>query len=549
VSDTSRDVVVVGGSAAGMRCACRLTRLKPEWRVRVVEARPVFSYGACGLPYVLSGDIPDREELRRTDYGLSRDEEYFRGHKGVEVLAGHRATSIDVPRRLLRVEGPDGRTDLPWDELVLASGAKPMRLPNQPDHPRVATFHVWDDVKPLKQGLARRELDRVAVVGAGLIGCELAEAFRSLWGAEVSLIESAAAPLPGILDADLGFCVAEHMKANGVELTMNAPVESIEPAEHSVTIHAGGAAIEAQAVVVAVGVEPVVGIAREAGVELGPRGAIAVDERLATSIPHIWAAGDCVEVRHAVTGETTYAPLGSLANRQGRTLANVLAGRPDAFPAVAGSVAVKVFDWNVAAVGCTTALARQHGIPVRSAWCSAHDRASYWPESKEIHLKLSYDPRSRRLLGLQVAGEGEAAKRVDAATPLIVRGATLEELAHIEHAYAPPYSPALDPLAVAAFAAQNQEDGIEAFPPFDSLAGATVLDVRLADEAEARPAGAERGTQIPLGELRDRLDEVDASTNVVVCERGTRSAEAVRLLRGRGLRARYLGGGIRWRKR
>jgi rhodanese-related sulfurtransferase len=237
-----------------------------------------------------------------------------------------------------------------------------------------------------------------------------------------------------------------------------------------------------------------------------------------------------------------------VANRQGRTLANVLAGRPDAFPAVAGATAVKVFDWNVAAVGCTTAQARRHGIPVRAAWGCAHDRPGYWPDSEEILLKLVYDPRSRRLLGLQAAGAGEAVKRVDVATQLILRGATLEDLAHFEHAYAPPYAPALDPLAAAAFTAQNQEDGIEAASPYDSLVGQAVLDVRLPDEVESRPLEADGATGIPLGELRDRLDEVDKATTVVICERGGRSAEAVRLLRGRGIRARYLGGGLRWRK-
>jgi NADPH-dependent 2,4-dienoyl-CoA reductase/sulfur reductase-like enzyme/rhodanese-related sulfurtransferase len=547
VSENARTIVVVGASAAGLRCACRLSRLQPDWSVRVVEAGDVFSYAACGLPYVLSGDISERDELRRTSYGLTRDADFFAGHKGVEVLTAHRAVSFDPAARVLVAEEPGGRVELPWDELVLATGATPARLPGQPEDPRVVPFHVWDDVKPLKQALARGELDRVAILGAGLVGCELAEAFRALWGAEVVLIEATAAPLPGMLDPDVGTCVARHLEANGVELRLGEAATGIETDEDGVSVVLGNRTERAQAAVVAIGVEPATALAREAGVELGRTGAIAVDERMATSVPHVWAAGDCAEVRHAVTGEPAFMPLGSLANRQGRTLANVLAGIPDALPPVAGAMAVKVFDWNVAAVGCTARRALKEGFRPRCSWVSLHDRADYWPESKDIRIKLVYDPSTRRVLGVQSAGDGETVKRVDVATALILNGATLEDFAHLEHAYAPPYAPALDPLAVAAFAAQNQEAGVEAVSPADLPQGNVILDVRLPEEAKVQPA-PEGGQQIPLGELRDRLGEVDKRTDLVVCERGTRSTEAVRLLRRKGILARYIGGGLLWNK-
>lgn len=540
-------VVIVGASAAGLRCACRLARLRPDWSIRVVEAQPVFSFAACGLPYVLSGEVGDADALRRTDFGVTRDATYFAGHKGVEVLAGHRAVSLDTERRVVRVAGPDGERDLTWDDLVLATGALPRLLHGQPEHPRVVTFHVWDDLEPLRAGLARGEIDRVALVGAGLVGCELAEAFRSLWGADVIVLEAGAAPLPQLIDPDVGACVASHLRENGVLLLLDSPVERLEADEERVRLVAGGETVEAQVAVIAVGVEPTVELARRAGIALGPTGAIAVDERLTTSIPHVWAAGDCAEVRHAVTGEPAYLPLGSLANRQGRTLANILAGRPDRFPPVVGAAAVKVFDRNVAVTGCTAALARQRGLRARSVWISAPDRAHYWPDATEIHLKLVYESSSLRVLGVQAVGEGEVAKRVDVATQLIARGATLQDFAQLEHAYAPPYAPAMEPLAVAAHAALNQEDGVTAAPPDATHAGAVALDVRLADEAQERPAALGRGTNIPLGELAGRLDEVDEATDLVVCERGPRSAEAVRLLRRRGIRARYLGGGLHWR--
>jgi len=548
VTEDRRSVVVVGASAAGLRCACRLARLQPQWSITVVEARPVFSYAACGLPYALSGDVADAEALRRAEFGVTRDAEFFSRYKGVRVLAGHRATEIDVERCSLRVENEAGAQQLRWDDLVLATGAAPRRLKDQPRHPRIVTFHVWDDLKPLYETLARGELERVALVGAGLVGCELAEAFAGMWGAEVTLLEAAEAPLPGVLDPDVAACVAHQLRSNDIRLVLGSPVVDFEAGDEGVVLSTGdGRSVEAQIAVVAVGVEPVVDLARAAGVRLASNRAIEVDDRLATSLPGIWAVGDCTAVRHVVTGGSALMPLGSLANRQGRTLANVLAGREDAFPPLAGSVAVKVFDWNVAATGCTATNAAEQGLQARAVWISSHDRAHYWPESKEIHLKLVYEPGSRKVLGVQAVGEGDVVRRVDVAAQFLAQEATLDELAHLEHAYAPPYAPALEPLAVAAMVAQNQEDGVEAVPPGDPAPDGPILDVRLADEVEARPTGLERLNAIPLDRIRESLDRIDDVTPWVVCERGTRSAEAVRVLRGRGLRARYLGGGLRWR--
>jgi NADPH-dependent 2,4-dienoyl-CoA reductase/sulfur reductase-like enzyme/rhodanese-related sulfurtransferase len=548
MTERRHTVLIVGASAAGLRCACRLARLRPDWRIRVLEARATFSYAACGLPYVLSGDIADPQALRRTVYGVIRDTAYFAGHKGVEVLAGHRVLAIDTQRRALRAEGPDGECELGWDELVLATGARPRRLQEQPDHPRVVSFHRWDDLEPLRRGLAEGRIDRVAIVGAGPVGCELAEAFHSLWGAEVVLLEEASAPLPGILDPDVATCVAGHLRANGVELGLESPARRIEVVGERVALTVADGTVEADVAVVAVGVQPAVELAREAGIKLGTGGAIAVDERLATSAPHVWAAGDCAEVHHAVLGEPVSLPLGSLANRQGRTLAEILAGRPDRFPPVAGAVAVKVFDCNVAATGCTLSRARERGLQGRAAWITVEDRAHYWPEAELMHLKLVYETGSRRVLGVQAVGKGDAVKRVDVATQHIAAGGTLDDLAHVEHSYAPPYAPAMDPLAVAAQVAQNQEDGIEAAAPDEALDdGTRILDVRLAEESAARPAFPDRAMHVALGELSSRLDEIDPATGLVVCERGTRSAEAVRLLRRQGIRARYLGGGLRWR--
>jgi NADPH-dependent 2,4-dienoyl-CoA reductase/sulfur reductase-like enzyme/rhodanese-related sulfurtransferase len=513
--------------------------------VGVVEASPVFSYAACGLPYVLSGDITDPDALRQTSYRAVRDVRFFAEEKGVTVLSGWRATEIRLAEGLLRVESPEGERQLRWDELVLATGARPRRLPGQPEHPRVHSFHCWDDLDPLLRGLRRGEIGRVAVVGAGLVGCELAEAFGGLWGTEVVVVEAADTPLPGLLDREVGACVTRHLESNGIEVRLDSSVQQVEADDDRVTLVLGSESVTADVVVVAVGVEPEVELARAVGARIGPTGAIAVDERLATSLPHVWAAGDCIEVTDAVTGAPVFRPLGSLANRQGRTLANVLAGRRDTFPPAAGAVAVKVFDLGIAATGCTEARARESGIAVRSVWITGDDSAHYWPEAKRIHLKLVYERDSQRVVGVQAVGEGEVVKRVDVATQLVARGATVAELAQMEHAYAPPYAPAVEPLAVAACVAQNQEDGVEAVCPTVPLTD--VVDVRLPDERERRPADAERIEELSVVELRDGQEASRVKEGLVVCERGTRSAEAARLLGDRGP-ARYLGGGLQWRE-
>jgi len=544
VAQSDRSVVVVGASAAGLRCACRLARLRPGWQVGVVEASTVFSYAACGLPYVLSGEITDPAALRQTTYRAVRDARFFAEEKGVTVLAGWRATEVRLAEGLLKVESPEGERQLRWDELVLATGARPRRLPGQPDHPRVRTFHRWDDLEPLKAGLERGEITRVAIVGAGLVGCELAEAFHGLWGADVSLVEAAGTPLPELLDPEVGACVRNHLESSGVRVLVDSPVRAVEAGDDGVTLRLDAEALTADVGVVAVGVEPDVELARAVGARIGPTGAIAVDERLATSLPHVWAAGDCVEVRDAVTAARVFRPLGSLANRQGRTLANILAGRRDTFPRVAGAAAVKVFDLNVAATGCSERRALDLGFIARSVWITADDRAHYWPETESLHLKLVYERGSQRVLGVQAVGKGEVVKRIDVATQLVARGATLGEVAQLEHAYAPPYAPAMEPLAVAACAALNQEDGVEAECPTVELED--VVDVRLPEERERHPAGAPRVEELSVVELRDGQQARSAPTGLVVCERGARSAEAARLLLDRGA-ARYLGGGLQWR--
>lgn len=545
MTDFGRRVVIIGASAAGLRCASRLARLKPAWQITVVEAQESFSYAACGLPYVLSGDITPPDALRRTADGALRDQAYFGAVKGIQVLAGQRATALDPERHTVRLAS--GK-ELVWDELVLATGARARRLPGQPEHERVRAFHTWEDLGPLLTKLKRGQIEHVGIIGAGFVGCELAEAFGALWGAQVTLVEAAPAPLWTLVDEEVGVLVTRALAKNGVSVYTSQPVDHISAQDAHAQVMVGGETIQVDVAVVAVGVQPVVELAVEAGVRLGPTGAIAVDDRLRTSVPQVWAAGDCVEMKHAVTGEPFCLPLGSLANRQGRTLANAMAGLEDRMPPSVGAATVKLFDDQVAFAGLTRRQAQARGLRARSVWISGHDRVHYWPESADIALHLVYEADSGLVLGVQAIGEGEVGKRVDVAAQWMLRGATLRDLMHLEHTYAPPFAPALDPVAVAAMVALNQEDGIEALPPLSSLGDAQVLDVRHPEERQARPAKAASVLTMPLEQLRERHRELGSGPWVVACERGTRSAEAVRWLMQQGISARYVGGGLRWRE-
>ena len=237
--DTTRRVLVVGASAAGLRCAARLARLSPEARVTVIEQAERFSYAACGLPYVLSGDVDDSSELLQTVYGVVRDTDYFAQVKGVEVRAGWRATAVDVEGRTLTIQRGESTELLEWDELVLATGAHPRRLAVQPDHPRVQAFHVLDDLGPLQSGLMRGAIDHAVVVGAGLVGCEIAEAFHALWGAEVTLLEAAPWPLPQVLDREMGAAVAAALAGAGVTVHTGVSVDGIVAEDDGVRVTAG----------------------------------------------------------------------------------------------------------------------------------------------------------------------------------------------------------------------------------------------------------------------------------------------------------------------
>jgi pyruvate/2-oxoglutarate dehydrogenase complex dihydrolipoamide dehydrogenase (E3) component/rhodanese-related sulfurtransferase len=362
----------------------------------------------------------------------------------------------------------------------------------------------------------------------------------------VVLFDAAPHILPGVLDAEMASAVEAYLKSEEVEIHTNCPVEGISESEAGVTVTAGRVTVEADRALVAVGVRPDSRLAADCGLALGRAGGIVVDDRMRTSDPDIYAAGDCVEVKHLISGKSLQLPLGSIANRQGRLVGTNLGGGDQRFGPVVGTVAVKVFDMNVAATGLTEASGREAGYNVGCAWGTFTDKADYYPEAQNIHYKLVFDKDSRRVLGLQDYGKGEVVKNVDTLAVHLKNGAHLEDLMEIESAYAPPYAPALNHVySLGCIAMDTLLEDVPAISPEDPYGDKIILDVRDAKEIKAMPLSREDVLIIPFEQIRERWEEIPKDRPLaIICAKGVRSAETVRFLREKGFSdLAYYGGG------
>ena len=555
-------IVIVGGVAGGMSAAARARRLDEQAEIVVLEQGAYVSFANCGLPYHLSGEIPQREAL------LLHTPESLADSLNLDVRTGHRVTSIDSQARKVTIQGADGTYRLPYDALLLSPGAVAVTPPiDGLDHPAVHTLRTVPDVDALRDRIEEllvlqghtEQAPRAVVIGAGFIGLEAVEALTSR-GLQVHLVELADHVLPP-LDAELAPLLADELAAHGVDLRLAVSAQAItavDAVEESGEISStgavtvtlsDGAALIADLVIVNVGVRPASALAREAGLELGPTGAIRVDADQHTSDPHIWAVGDAVEVTQAITGVRIPVPLAGPANRQGRRAADSICGRrttPQA--AVLGTAIVRVFGLTAATTGANQATLRRAGIEHEVVHIHPGDHAGYFPGSERVHLVASFAPDGK-LLGAQGVGRAGVDKRIDILAVAIRAGMTADDLAELELAYAPPYGSAKDPVNMLGFVAQNVLDGTmpqwHAQDLDEAMATTLVLDVRSRSEfAEGHLDGA---LNIPHLELRQRLDEVRTSADgrgvSVHCLSGVRSYLATRVLLQEGFDARNLSGG------
>jgi NADPH-dependent 2,4-dienoyl-CoA reductase/sulfur reductase-like enzyme/rhodanese-related sulfurtransferase len=542
-------IVAIGANAAGLRAAARAKRLLPNAAVTVIDRGKFISYGACGMPYLVSGDIETADKLRQTAYGVIRDPDFFQRAKGFEVVVQTEVERIDretrkvVCRSLLTGE----TQEYPFDKLILATGATPVVPSGIPrNSPRISTFKILEDAIVLRKALQSGQIKKVGLVGAGPIGCELAEAFTAMWGAKAILFDAAPTILPAMLDPEMARAVETTLRGEGVEIHTNCPLRGIVESKEGVIIETPEGDFAVDHVIIAIGVKPDSTLAADCGLRIGKTGGIVVDERMTTSDPDIFAAGDCVELKHLVSGKPVILPLGSLANREGRVIGSNLGGGDERFGPVVGSGAVKIFDMNVSSTGLTTKAANEAGFDVGVAWGSFTDRADYYPEFENLHLKLLYDRKTTRLLGLQGYSKGDVVKRVDVFASLLKHGGKLEELLDAEFAYAPPFAPAVDPLYAIGCTARNELlEGIQSLPPDADLGDRLIVDVRRAKEASDRPLLEKDTMNVPFEAFQALCDQVPKDKDVVcICSKGVRSSEAARLLKERGCAdVKYVGGG------
>ncbi len=544
-------VVVIGGVAAGPKCASKIIRVCPQAEVTVIDRREIISFAGCGLPYYVSGVVEEQAELYATPIGVPRDPGFFQKVKNVRVLNRTEATSVDSANKTVQIKNlQNGQSSsLEYDKLVLATGASPI-IPPIPgiELDGVHTLHSVEDAEAVKTAVEQRGAQRAVIVGGGLIGVETAEALVEK-GCHVTMVEMLPQILP-MLDWEMARQVALHMKSKGVDiLTDTRAEEFLGEGSHVTKVKTSQGEIPADLVLLSVGVRPSVELAKQAGVKIGETGAIVVNDRMQTSNVDIYAAGDCVENKCLVNGRPAFVPLGSTANKQGRVAAMNICGMDDTFPGVVGSTICKVFDYAVARTGLSEAEAAASGFDVVTGLAPGPDAAHYMPQAKVLLLKLIADRASGRLLGVQATGPGEAAKRIDVAATAITAEMTLDQVSKLDLSYAPPYSPAMDNLITASDVLRNKIAGFaEGISPMDLKKkpedSYVFLDVRSPGEiAEVRLPGT---VNIPLGALRSRLDELPKDKEIIAfCKVSLRGYEAALILKAAGFQnVKFMDGGI-----
>jgi NADPH-dependent 2,4-dienoyl-CoA reductase/sulfur reductase-like enzyme/rhodanese-related sulfurtransferase len=549
------DFVIIGGVAAGPKTASVLARRLPSATITLYELGNRISYGSCGLPYFAAGVINSIDELSMTSYGVKRDADFFKKTKGFEVITGAEIVRVNHNQKSVAVKILEtGETyNHEYDKLVLATGSVPV-TPSFPfpDSPRIRYFTRPQDATDFREDAQTGKIGKAAIIGAGFIGCELAEAVGDLWGIEVTLIEKEGQILPKILDPEIGSLVEDELREKGVEVLTDTEITGIEldQDDNPVIFLNDGSKIDTDFVFLCLGVKPDTSLAKDCGLEIGHTGGIVVNGSMQTSDPHIYAGGDCVESVNRITWERAHMPMGSLANRHGRIIAENLSGGKSEFPGVLGTMLLKVFDTNIGAVGITMKTAKKAGINAAAVWGTFGDKPDFYPESKTITLKMIFDNEDGRLLGLQAVGEGDICRRVDLFSMLLHQKAHIDDILDHEHGYAPPYSEALDPLYHLSCMAKAALKGVQFLDPGTDILNigenVTLLDVREPEEVEAEPFNGVEVTNIPLNDLRERLSELDKNRKIIlICKRGPRSYQAALILIHEGFEdLNILGGGV-----
>lgn len=540
-------VVIVGGVAGGATAAARLRRLDETAEIVVFERSGFVSYANCGLPYYIGGVIEDQEELT-----LQTPESFYERFR-VQMKVRHEVTAIDRSAKTVTVRNlATGEVfQESYDKLLLAPGARP----TQPALPgvgldRLFTLRTVEDTLRIRRFVDTQHPKSVVLAGGGFIGLELAENLRER-GLDVTIVQRPK-QLMTPFDADLAALIHREVRAHGVRLALGHTVEGFAESEGGVQVLLKDEQpLQADMVILAIGVTPDSRLAAEAGLELGLKGSILVNDRMQTSDPDIYAVGDAVQVNHFVTGQPALIALAGPANKQGRIAADNMAGGDSRYKGSQGSSVLKIFDLTAAATGLNETAARRAGLDVEAVVLSPMNHAGYYPGGRVMTMKVLFERRTGKLLGAQIVGSDGVDKRIDVLATAIRAGMTADDLTELDLAYAPPYSSAKDPVNMAGYMMENLLTGKVKQFRLDELAtlprdgSVTLLDTRTTGEYSR--GHADGFINLPLDELRDRLSELDPAKPVyVMCQSGLRSYLACRILTQHGFTCYNFAGGYRF---
>ena len=540
-------VVIVGGVAGGASAAARLRRLDEQAEIIVFERTGFVSYANCGLPYYIGGVIEEESALTlQSPRGF-----WDRFH--ITVKTSHEVTAIHPEEHTVEVHNLETSEHFieTYDKLILSPGAHPIR-PELPgvDSKKLFSLRTVEDTLRIHSYVQEHKPTSAVVVGGGYIGIEAAENLSEL-GLEVTLLQRPK-QLMNNLDFDMATFVHMKMRDSGINLHLGANVTGFQEVDgRIVTNVADGSPITADMVLLAIGVMPESHLAKEAGLQLGMKGAIAVNDRMETSAPDVYAVGDAIQVKHQVTGEDAVISLAGPANKQGRIVADVIAGLNSRYKGSLGSSVIKVFDLTVANTGLSEKAASAAGYQYESVVLSPGSHAGYYPGATPMTMKVVFEQETLRLLGTQIVGGEGVDKRIDVLATAIQAGIRADQLKDLDLAYAPPYSSAKDPVNMAGFMIENLATGIvkqwhwNQEPSLPRDGSVQLLDVRTVGEYER--GHIEGFTNIPVDSLRDNLGELDPSKPVyVICQSGVRSYIASRILTQRGFDCFNFSGGYRF---
>lgn len=539
-------VVIVGGVAGGATAAARIRRLDESAQILVFERSGYVSYANCGLPYYIGGVITASEELT-----LQTPESFWERFR-VEMKVRHEVTAIYPEQKTVTVRNLETGAvfEESYDKLLLSPGARP----TQPDLPgigldRLFTLRTVEDTFRIHDFVRQQKPRSVVLAGGGFIGLELAENFKEQ-GMEVTIVQRPR-QLMSPFDPEMAAFLHAKMRKKGIRLMLGSSVEGFQ--EKSGTIQVllkGEEPVSADMAVLAIGVTPDTPLAREAGLELGIKESILVNDRMETSVPDIYAVGDAVQIKHFVTGEDALISLAGPANKQGRIAADNICGGDSRFSGSLGSSVIKLFDMTAACTGINERAARKAGIDCDKVYLSPSSHAGYYPGARVMTMKVLFEKGTFRLLGAQIVGYDGVDKRIDVLAAAIHAGMSAADLKELDLAYAPPYSSAKDPVNMAGFMIENISKGyLKQFfwDELDTLpmdGSAVLLDTRTKEEFGS--GHIDGFVNIPVDELRERLGELEAGKPVyVICQSGLRSYIACRILMQHGFDCRNFSGGYR----